>query len=117
MKRVVTLPAVFSKPVFRADNSVKLEFDTREFTGAEATQIMDLRGAECWLAISPNDDITLADIPDEKADAMTGQKTQSQRLRAIIYVYWEQRGKKGSFEDFYKTTLETLIEFIKAKLD
>jgi hypothetical protein len=92
----VLIPAIFTKPVFRVDNSVKLEFETREFSGAMAADLMDLRQSEGWLLFTKNATEAIeANIPDEKADAMVGTKTQAQRLRGVIYRIWEQNGKTG----------------------
>lgn len=113
----VVLPAIFTKPVFKADGSVKLEFETREFNGQEATVIMEQRQKEGWLLFSPNKDMDIVDIPDERADAMTGQKTQAQRLRAVMFRLWEQKGKKGDFESYYRSMMEKIIEQMKEKLD
>jgi hypothetical protein len=113
----IVLPAVFVRPVFRADGSVKLEFDTREFGGEEATVLMDQRQKEGWLLFSPNKDMDIVDIPDEKADSMIGQKTQAQRLRGVIYRIWEQKGKQGDSESFYRSYMERLIEREKAHLE
>lgn len=113
----VVIPVVFTRPVFRADGSVKLEFDTREFGGDEATILMEQRQKEGWLLFSPNNEMELVDIPDEKANSMTGQKTQAQRLRAVIYLIWEKQGKKGDFESFYRAYTERLIEREKSNLD
>lgn len=113
----VILPAVFTRPVFRADGSVKLEFDTREFGGEEATVLMEQRQKEGWLLFSPNNEMEVLDIPNEKADSMTGQKTQAQRLRGAIYRLWEQQGKKGDSEDFYRIVMERFINQVKDKLE
>lgn len=114
----VILPAVFSRPVFRSDGSVKLEFETRELSGQDATTLLEQRQKEGWLLFSPNKDLEdFVDIPDEKADSMTGQKSQAQRLRGVIYRIYEKRGKKGDFESFYRTYMERLIEREKTNLD
>jgi hypothetical protein len=112
----VTLAGTFSKITSLADRSYKLEFTTREL-GQDVTKLMDMIHKEGWLLLSPNDDLSEADIPDEKADSMTGQKTQAQRLRSTIYVMWEQKGKPGNSEDFYRSYMESIIEKVKAKLD
>lgn len=95
---------------------MKLEFETREFSGSEAAALMEQRNKEGWLIFSPRDDLTEADIPDEKPDAMVGTKTQAQRLRAVLYRLWEQSGKKGEFEDYYRSKMENVIEQLKEKL-
>src|SRR5688572_4631197 len=105
----IILPAVFTRPVFKVDGSVKLEFETREFSGDEAATLMEQRQKEGWLLFSPNKELDeVVDIPDERADSMTGQKTQAQRLRGVIYKIYEKRGKSGDFEIFYKSYMERL---------
>ena len=37
---------------------------------------------------------------------MTGQKTQAQRLRGVIFRLWEQNGNKGDSETYYRAMLE-----------
>jgi hypothetical protein len=114
----VVLPAVFTRPVFKVDGSVKLEFETRELAGEEATTLLEQRQKEGWLLFSPNKELDeITDIPDEKADSMTGQKTQAQRLRGVIYKIYEKRGKQGDFEGFYRSYMERIIEREKANLD
>lgn len=80
---------------------------------------MDERQKEGWLLFSPNKEIAeITAIPDEKADAMTGQKTQAQRLRGVIYRIWDQKNKPGGdFESYYRSYMERLIEREKANLD
>lgn len=44
-------------------------------------------------------------------------KTQSQRLRAALYILWEQqRADKMEFEEFYTKQMEHIIEAVKARL-
>lgn len=79
--------------------------------------LMDLLQSEGYLLFSPNDDLTEKDIPAEKADALVGKKSQAQRIRNTIYVLWEQRGRKGKFDDFYDAITESIIDQLKDKLD
>lgn len=51
---------------------------------------------------------------ERKAEFET--KTPSQRLRGVLYVLWEQTGKSGDFETFYRQKMEGLINLIKNKL-
>lgn len=112
-----SLPVVFIKPVFKADRSVRLEFETRELNGDEIAVLADHRQTEGWMVYSSDNDIKEADIPDEKPDAMVGTKTQAQRLRGVIYRLWEQNGKKGDSESYYKSVMENLIDQLKDKLE
>lgn len=112
----VTLPAILSGVASRKDRSYTLKFETRELRGTEAAILLDELQAEGWLLFSSNE-LSEADIPDEKADSMTGQKTQAQRLRGVIFRLWEQNGKKGNSEEYYRTVMESLIDQLKEKLE
>lgn len=112
----VLLPAILSKVASRKDRSYSLTFETREL-GKDAAMLMDMLQSEGYLLFSPNDDLAEADIPDEKADAMTGQKTQAQRLRGVIYRLWEQSGKNGNSEEYYRSIMESLIDQLKERLE
>lgn len=118
MSDKITLPVLFVNPVFKVDGSVKLVFETRELSGLDIAILAEYRQKEGWLLFSANafkkED---ADIPDEKADSMTGQKTQAQRLRGVIYRLWEQNGKKGDSENYYRSVMESLIDQLKDKLE
>ena len=85
--------------------------------------------------VTPNDcscdDLWLletADLPDGLArvdvDAQDGiapldadeRKTPSQRLRGCLFRLYEQRGKNGDFEIFYRAQMERIIDAVKNKL-
>lgn len=100
----------------RQDRSWLLKFETRELSGDEVKILADNFQGEGWLLFKPNSgEISLAEVPDGKADA--GMKSQAQRLRAVIMVMWKQRGSKGDPEAFYRTAMEKLIEGVKGQLD
>jgi len=63
---------------------------------------------------SPNK-IQVEDLPKEQAEE--NQKTAAQRLRATIFVWWQQQGGQGDFEVFYRQQMEKLIDMVKTKLD
>jgi hypothetical protein len=113
----VVLPAILSGVASRKDRSYTLKFETRELSGESASTLLGMLQSEGYLLFSPNDDFEMSDIPDEKADSMTGQKTQAQRLRGVIYRLWEQKGKKGNSEEYYRSVMESLIDLIKEKLE
>jgi len=116
MGKKVLMPAQLSSVNTLKDRSIKLTFTTRELGGDDSATLFNLAHGEGWLLFSANDDVAEADVPLEKADPMIGQKSQSQRLRGVIYVLWEQRGRSGSYEDFYRSYTERLIEQIKEQL-
>ena len=111
----VELPAILSGVSSRKDGSYSVKFDTREL-GQDAAMLFAQMNKEGWLLFAPNE-LTEADVPDEKADSMTGQKTQAQRLRGVIYRLWEQNGSKGNSEEYYRSVMEGLIDQLKGKLE
>lgn len=113
-KDLIQVPAqaIDMKP--RADKSWKLIFETRELHGDEVALLADNLQGEGWLVFKPNKELLPTDIPEGKADS--GTKSQSQRLRDVIFIMWKQRGGKGDFETFYRVSLEKLIEHVKNQL-
>lgn len=99
----------------KADRSWKLVFETRELKGEEVKILADNYQGEGWLLFKPNGTIAEEEVPQDIADS--GAKSQSRRLRDVIFVLWKQKGGKGDFETFYRVYLEKLIEYTKSKLE
>jgi hypothetical protein len=116
----IKLPAQLNPISRRKDRSVKLSFETRELTPSETMTLMSLEGVEGWLVYAPNDsDIDDSDVPNAKAEV--GIKSASERLRAVIFIWFKQETEKGSyvglFDTFLKEKMEKIIEGVKSKLD
>ena len=47
---------------------------------------------------------------------MSNVKSPSQRLRAVLFLLWEQQGSWGDFDTWYKAKIEEIIEHFKGKL-
>lgn len=112
------LPAIINPPSIRKDGSVSIKFDSRELSSEEYMTIMGFRNCEGWLAFQPNED-GIPDLPEERAEI--DEKTASERLRAVLYVWYTQETSKskftGTFESFRKEKMETIIQGVKSKLD
>lgn len=98
----------------KVDKSLSLTLHTPELSTQEKALFMELQGVKSEMVIAPVDGPS---VPAEKIDKDIRGKTQSQRLRGVIFVYWEQQGKPGEFEDFYRTETERIIGLYKSKLD
>lgn len=113
----IILPAILSPISRRKDKSVKLSLDTRELTSEEVLTLMSLEGAEMWLCLAPNQE--QIEIPKESA--IVEEKSPSERLRNVLYVWYTQETKNGKyvglFENFKKEKMEKIIETIKSKLN
>jgi hypothetical protein len=113
----VLFAAQLLKVASKQDRTYALTFNTRELRGIDAANLLGNLMDEGWLLWSPDETPEETDVPDEKADSMTGTKTQAQRLRGTLWHLWEQGGKKGDFESFYRTQMERFIERVKEQLD
>jgi hypothetical protein len=113
----ILLPATINPPRIRKDGSCALSFDTRELLSEEIFTIMSLRNSEGWVAYAPNENEI--EIPEEPAEV--DEKSQSQRLRAVLFVWYKQETEAGRFtglfETFKKEKMEIIIENVKKKLN
>lgn len=118
MSRKISLPVIFEKMQPLVDRSWKLTLATRELGGKDVEELADRLGTEGWIVHSANDDISEADVPSVQADSGLDTKTPSQRFRAVLFVRWEQTGRPlKTFENYYLSYYERLIEHEKAKLE
>ena len=98
----------------KVDHSLGLSISTPELSSSEKALFMEMQGINTRMTIEPLDEKAEG---IEKINKEINTKTQSQRLRAVIFIYWKQLGEKETFEEFYRITTEKLITFIKSKLE
>lgn len=101
----------------RADNTIKIVLGTQELSPEQATMLFSLKGRQGWMMFSENE-LNQEDIPQEPAPEFKTDKTPSQRLRAVLYKFWElNTNKVKQFDDFYKEWMEKKISEIKEHLN
>jgi hypothetical protein len=113
----IQLSAHMRNPRFNKDGSCTLSFTSgQEIKDDETIYLLNAgrRDELGWLLWSPNQ-IQVDDLPKEQAEE-TG-KTRAQRLRATLYVLWQQKGSVGQFEAFYADKMEKIIEHYKGYLE
>ena len=113
--------AEMSKVETLADQCLKFTFRTNEVSPESLAEGLQLHGKQGWLVFKA-EEIQAEDIADlPEPEPMPGEKHPSQRLRATLYVLWEQAGgnnrkDKKTFEQFYREQMERFIEAVKDKL-
>tara|TARA_R110000744_G_scaffold218136_4_gene336884 strand:+ start:1346 stop:1708 length:363 start_codon:yes stop_codon:yes gene_type:complete len=117
----LVLPVSIETIATRHDGSVKIVMGTYELNTQSSVKLFDLRKTECLMYLSSDN------ISQEELDALDGfkldsektdGKTPSQRLRAVLFVYWKQHKQKEiEFDIFYVRYMNRLIEQIKEKLE
>lgn len=114
-KTLLQLAATISKVETMSDRSIRLKVDTQEMQPEDEANIMKLRGKLGWFVFS-DQELETKDIPDIKLDAEAGEnKTQSQRIRNVLYRVWENTNGTLDFDTFYKKQTNIIIEYLKDK--
>ena len=96
------------------DGGMSLRFHTQEMTAQEKLQLLNFYQSFGYILFKENT-FTDAEIPKE--DASDETKKPSQRLRAVIFIMWKQKGMEGSFDQFYNKKMEYIIGQFKEKLE
>jgi hypothetical protein len=81
------------------------------------TELFSYRNQVGYVTFTPNA-ISTVDVPKENAIVDEG-KSPAQRLRAVLYILWEQSGKKkyDTFEMYYSVQMERILNTLKERLD
>lgn len=110
-------PGIIEKIATRVDKTVCVTLGSQEITNDDAGRLFQMRGAYCKILLS-DDNITTLEEEMMVATSVTGtkKKTQSARLRAVLFVMHEQSGLQISFDDFYNTEMSRIIDHYKTKL-
>lgn len=115
--KAIQVPATLEGISLLKDGGVSVRFHTNELTAEEKTELSKHYQHFGWLLFSEQEH-------DEKELALeairkdTGGKSPSQRLRSVLYVAWQQRGRDDmTFEEYYAQQMERFINRVKNALD
>jgi hypothetical protein len=115
----ISIPAVISKITTMADKTLRLQVDCQETTPDIKADIFSMHESYGYFLFADKkiNKSEFADLPDIVVEK--GEKTPSQRLRGVMFVLWQQKYKATvpSFDDFYRTEYNKIIEHYKTKLD
>lgn len=114
---MLQIPATIESIATRSDGTIKIIIGTQELSPQDAVNLFVLKGKIGWFLFK-DEKFNMADIPKEPAKEFSTDKTASQRLRAVLYVLFEQQTDKStSFQQYYETQMEKFIDFVKEKLN
>lgn len=103
----------------RKDKSVSLRFLTGEKSSQEIANIDQLCDMFGYLYFKAEQTLTpeeVKELDDLDTDLFDNPKTQSQRIRGVLFRVWEESGRIGDFKDFYRYETERIINHYKTKL-
>ena len=112
--RAIRTPAQLSGFRTRADGSMGFTCVTPEISTEEKVALMELDRMLVELLIYPNDE---KDVEVVNITKTMDCKTPSQRLRAVLFLWYKQSKDTGTFQAFYDRKMEMIINSCKAKLD
>lgn len=113
------LPGYVERIATRKDKSVAITLGTQELTPAKAGELFEMQDKLVAIYLSPKDSIPQKELDQvDQLNPEFGGKTQSQRLRNVLYKLFEQN-KEGfkDFESFYKHHTEKIIDHFKTKIN
>lgn len=111
----VKIGATVEKITTLKDGGLKIVFDTQEASIEQGGEWMGVRNKFGWL-IFAGDQAAEVFIPDDPPKEFNEEKSQSQLLRAVLYVWWEKIHPGVDFNTFYRSKMETLRGWIKDKI-
>lgn len=106
----------------RKDNTIKVVLGTQELKPSDGGKLLALSNKLCSIGIAPNDltpeEIKTLQESRLSIDDVPNGKSLSQRLRSVLFVYWQQHDTGfEEFNDFYADYMEKRITNIKSKLE
>ena len=117
---MIILPAMLESFRSLKDRTLKITFDCNELTPEQVVGVTGSLQHFGFLAFKKEEfkknekDV----IENLKAEYEETGKTPAQRLRAVLFVNWEQKAEGyKTFEDYYRSKMETIINHYKEKLD
>lgn len=96
----------------KKDRSLGLSISTPELSTQEKALFMEIQGINVELIIKPTD---IERYEEYQIDTDLNQKTQSERIRNVLFILWKQ-DPQGEFPEFYKQKTEKYIEWLKSKI-
>jgi len=99
------------------DRSLVLSLETPELRVEEVASIHNFLGDQVAFALATDmttDIISSLDTTDFSIEE--DKRSPSQQTRAIIYRLWEYKGQPGTFEVYYRSTMEKIHVMLKKQL-
>lgn len=112
--KAISTPLIINSFRTKKDGSMSFSAETPEISSEEKVAFMDLQGINLNAIFEPTDFKAEDQI---KVKGEVWQKTPSERLYNVVYVYWTQKGGKGDFRKFYESQMEIIIQRVKNMLN
>jgi len=104
----------------RKDGSLTLRFVTSELNTQQVAEIDQMYNKFGVLYFKDKEQISdeeVKELDEIDLDVYDSPKTQSQRLRNVLYMNWDKTNKDIDFKTYYKQETEKIINHYKNKLE
>jgi hypothetical protein len=111
----ILLAAIVENITTRRDGTMKVTIGTQEISQGKAGELFALNGKLAAVYVSAKDTIPQKELDQVDAvDVDLPGKTQSQRIRSVLFILYEQdaEGYKD-FQSYYKAKTEAIINELK----
>lgn len=112
--KVFQIPATLEGISTLKDGGMSVRFHTNEMSNYNKTKLMGFSNSFGWLLFSEK---AIHDLPAEAPRREAGVKTPSQRLRASLFVLWQQKYGDQPFDPWYEQQMEKIINKVKEQLE
>ena len=117
MKTINLKQAVITSLISRNDGSLRLSIVTPELETFQKVEVMELQNQIINAILIPEEFQAEEMVIDKDLDG----KSQSQRIKNILFVWWKKLEEKGETKDdfslWYRNKTESIIDSIKIKLE
>lgn len=116
--QIISIPATISKVVTMADKSIRLQVDTQELDPDTKSRVFSLHEKLGYFFFSEAEikakEVLEVELPEIVLDK--DEKSPSERLRSVLFIYWQQQGIKEPFDIYYRRAMDKFISQVKEKL-
>lgn len=122
MSNLLTIPCAIESVSTRRDKTIKITVGTQELTPAQVSELLNQWAGGIGVMAFKGEQFNYNDealLNNLKIDAEElGSKTPSQRLRAVLYILFQNSpdGHKD-FSTYYAAMIERFIDMIKKRID
>lgn len=115
--KAIQVPATIEGVSTLKDGGLSVRLHTQELATTEKTTVLEQQGKFGWFLFAEQEfDENELELEQIRKD--TGGKTPSQRLRAVLYIAYQQSGQHDkTFEQYYLQQMERFINRVKGALD
>jgi len=119
--KIFQIPGVIISDKSMANGARRFTVETQESITPELLQrLITMEGQLGWFsfAVRQIEAADLLNLPEPDRSKYDQGKTPAQRLRAVIYLLFKEKGGEDKdFPAYYDKAMETLISQVKSKLE